>query len=162
MAPEAEGTLITSAKDPKGVKAIAAKSNITAIKVKSSRMIMAYGFLRRVFEVFEHHKTPIDMITTSEIAVSLTIDDPTFLKEITEEIQPFGHVEVDMDQTIICVVGEQIAESKGISARIFDALREVPLRMISFGGSKNNVSILVDTQYKEQSLKLLNKHLFDF
>ncbi len=162
MQPEAEGTLITSQKDPRGVKAIAAKSNITAIKIKSTRMIMAYGFLRKVFEVFETHKTSIDMITTSEIAVSLTIDDDTHLSQIVEEIKPFGLVEVDKDQTIICVVGDLIAESEGTGARIFNTLSEVPIRMISFGGSKNNVSILVDTQYKEQSLKLLNASLFDF
>lgn len=162
MDPEAEGTLITSTKNPQGVKAIAAKSKITAIKVKSTRMMLAYGFLRKVFEVFERYKTPIDMITTSEIAVSLTIDDNTYLDQIIEEIQPFGHVEVDQDQTIICVVGDLISESKGTGARIFNALEEVPIRMISFGGSKNNVSILVETQYKEQSLKLLNAHLFDF
>ena len=162
MQPEAEGTLITSHKDPQGVKAIAAKSNITAIKIKSTRMIMAYGFLRKVFEVFETHKTSIDMITTSEIAVSLTIDDDTHLSQIVEEIKPFGLVEVDTDQTIICVVGDLIAESKGTGARIFNSLSEVPIRMISFGGSKNNVSVLVDTQYKEQSLKLLNESLFDF
>lgn len=162
MQPEAEGTLITSQKDPKGVKAIAAKSNITAIKIKSTRMIMAYGFLRKVFEVFETHKTSIDMITTSEIAVSLTIDDDTHLPQIVEEIKPFGVVEVDKDQTIICVVGDLIAESEGTGAKIFNTLSQVPIRMISFGGSKNNVSILVDTQYKEQSLKLLNASLFDF
>lgn len=162
MQPDAEGTLITSVKDPKGVKAIAAKSNITAIKIKSSRMIMAYGFLRQVFEVFETHKTSIDMITTSEIAVSLTIDDNTHLSQIVEEIKPFGLVEVDKDQTIICVVGDLIAESKGTGAKIFNTLSEVPIRMISFGGSKNNVSVLVDTQYKEHCLKLLNASLFDF
>lgn len=162
MQPEAEGTLITSQKDPQGVKAIAAKSNITAIKIKSTRMIMAYGFLRKVFEVFETHQTSIDMITTSEIAVSLTIDDDTHLSQIVEEIKPFGLVEVDRDQTIICVVGDLIAESKGTGAKIFNTLSEVPIRMISFGGSKNNVSVLVDTQYKEQSLKLLNESLFDF
>lgn len=162
MDPEAEGTLVTSEKDPKGVKAIAAKSNITAIKIKSSRMIMAYGFLRKVFEVFETYKTPIDMITTSEIAVSLTIDDDTYLSQIVEEIKAFGLVEVDKDQTIICVVGDSIAEEKGTGSRIFNTLSDVPLRMISFGGSKNNVSVLVDTQYKEQSLKLLNDSLFDF
>lgn len=162
MQPDAEGTLITSVKDPKGVKAIAAKSNITAIKIKSSRMIMAYGFLRRVFEVFETHKTSIDMITTSEIAVSLTIDDNTHLSQIVEELKHFGLVEVDKDQTIICVVGDLIAESKGTGAKIFNTLSEVPIRMISFGGSKNNVSVLVDTRYKEHCLKLLNASLFDF
>lgn len=162
MQPMAEGTLITSEKNPKGVKAIAAKSDITAIKIKSTRMIMAYGFLRRVFEVFERYKTPIDMITTSEIAVSLTIDDNTYLQQIIEEIKPFGIVEVDKEQTIICVVGDLIAERKGTGSKIFNALCEIPIRMISFGGSKNNVSVLVETKYKKDSLQLLNDSLFSF
>ncbi len=160
MIPTAEGTLITSNRDPRGVKAIAAKGNITAIKVKSSRMINAYGFLRKVFEVFEKYKTSIDMITTSEIAVSLTIDDDSMLEKIVEEIRPFGIVEVDREQAIICVVGDFIAESKGVGPKIFKALEGVSLRMISFGGSKNNISILVDGSSKAEALKCLNAHLF--
>ncbi|MEM9324021.1 MAG: aspartate kinase [Bacteroidota bacterium] len=160
MSPESEGTLITSQRDPKGAKAIAAKGNITAIKVKSSRMINAYGFLRKIFEVFEKYKTSIDMITTSEIAVSLTVDDDTMLTQIVEEIKPFGTVEVDKDQAIICVVGDFISESQGVGTVIFKALEDVRLRMISFGGSKNNISILIDGSSKEEALKRLNDHLF--
>ena len=160
MKPDAGGTLITSEKDPQGVKAIAAKGKITAIKIKSSRMIMAYGFLRKVFEVFEKYKTPIDMITTSEIAVSLTVDDDSSLPEIVKELEPYGAIEVDQDQTIICIVGDLIAEQKGLGGKIFNVLNEIPIRMISFGGSKNNVSILVDSQFKASALQALNQGLF--
>ncbi len=160
MDPEAGGTLITSEKDPKSVKAIAVKDGITAIKIKSSRMILAYGFLRRVFEVFEKYKTSIDMITTSEIAVSLTIDDPRKLPEIVEEISTYGSVEVDKDQSIICIVGDFVAERKGVGNKIFKALEEIPIRMISYGGSKNNISLLIETTYKKDALVALNKVLF--
>ena len=161
MNPKAEGTVITHERNPDGVKSIAAKSEITAIKIKSSRMIMAYGFLRKIFEVFEQYKTSIDMITTSEIAVSLTIDDPLHLKSIVNDIKKFGLVEVDMNQTIICIVGDMIAEKKGVGQLIFKALREIPIRMIAYGGSKNNISILVDSQHKTYSLNALNQHLFN-
>jgi len=160
MQPEAPGTLISSETNPSGVKAIAAKSDITAVKIKSSRMIMAYGFLRRVFEVFEKYQTPIDMITTSEVAISLTIDDQTYLDKIYEEILPFGKVEIDRDQTIICIVGDMVAENKGIGSQILGALHDIPIRMISYGGSKNNISVLVDSKHKEEALVLLNNKLF--
>ncbi|MFT6882484.1 MAG: aspartate kinase [Marinoscillum sp.] len=160
MNPEAFGTLISAEKEPDAVKAIAAKDRITAIKIKSSRMVMAYGFLRSVFQVFEKYRTPIDMITTSEIAVSLTIDDATYLKEILEEIGAYGTVEVDEDQTIICIVGDLIAERKGVGSSIFNALDEVPLRMISYGGSRNNISMLVHSKYKTEALKRLHEELF--
>lgn len=160
LKPHAEGTLITSEKNPEKVKAIAAKDRITAIKIKSSRMIMAYGFLRQVFEVFEKYKTPIDMITTSEIAVSLTIDDNRELENIIREIEPFGKVEVDLDQTIICIVGDMVAQRKGVGSHIFNALDDIPLRMISYGGSKNNISLLVDSAFKVEALQILNKKLF--
>ncbi len=160
LKPRAEGTLISSEQNPNGVKAIAAKSNITAVKIKSSRMIMAYGFLRKVFEVFEKYRTPIDMITTSEVAISLTIDDPTHLGEIHDEIKSFGKVEIDRDQTIICIVGDMVAHHKGVGSVVLGALHEVPIRMISYGGSKNNISLLVDTQFKREALTLLNEHLF--
>ncbi|MBV6643961.1 MAG: aspartate kinase [Cyclobacteriaceae bacterium] len=162
MKPDAEGTLITSEQNPTAVKAIAAKDGITAIKIKSSRMIMAYGFMRKVFEVFEKYKTSIDMITTSEIAVSLTIDDPSHLSKIVEELKPYGTVEVDEQQTIICIVGDLVAEHKGVGREIFKALDEITLRMISYGGSRNNISILVDTKYKREALISLNDQLFDF
>ena len=161
MDPEAHGTLISVEKDDdKAVKAIAAKDNITAIKVKSNRMVMAYGFLKRVFEVFEKYRTPIDMITTSEIAVSLTIDNNEHLREIKEEISQYATVEVDKDQTIICIVGDLIAERKGVGSAIFEALDDIPIRMISYGGSRNNISLLVPQDYKKDSLIKLHQALF--
>jgi aspartate kinase len=162
MNPAAHGTLITAEQNKQAVKAIAAKDGITAIKIKSSRMIMAYGFLRRVFEVFEKHKTPIDMITTSEIAVSLTIDNNDHLNEIVNEIKTYGKVEVDTDQTIICIVGDMVAEKKGVGREIFKALEDIPLRMIAYGGSRNNISILIDSSYKKEALQCLNHQLFGF
>jgi aspartate kinase len=162
MDPDAYGTLITSEQNHQAVKAIAAKDGITAIKIKSSRMILAYGFLRKVFEVFEKYKTPIDMITTSEIAVSLTIDQDENLDQIIEEIKVYGRVEVDRNQTIICIVGDMVAEKKGVGREIFKALENIPLRMIAYGGSRNNISVLVDSSLKKEALVCLNDQLFDF
>ena len=160
MDPAAPGTLIKAEVAEKGVKAIAAKDGITAIKIKSSRMLLAYGFLRRIFEVFESFKTPIDMITTSEVAVSVTIDDLSHLEQIVEELRRFGTVEVDYNQAIVCVVGNQVAETKGAIQSVMDSLVDIPVRMVSFGGSKHNVSILIDAQYKVQALKSLNEGVF--
>jgi aspartate kinase len=160
MDEKAAGTIITSKGTEGSFKAIAAKDGITAIKIKSSRMLMAYGFLRRVFEVFENHKTPIDMITTSEIAVSLTIDNNSNLSSIETELKKFGSIEVDKDQTIICIVGNRIMDHKGVLNKVFQSLTEIPVRMVSCGGSANNVSILVDKQYKDKALNLLNEGLF--
>ncbi len=160
MDPAAPGTLIKAEVAEKGVKAIAAKDGITAIKIKSSRMLLAYGFLRRIFEVFESFKTPIDMITTSEVAVSVTIDDLSHLEQIVEELRRFGTVEVDSNQAIVCVVGNQVAETKGAIQSVMDSLMDIPVRMVSFGGSKHNVSILIDAQYKAQALKSLNEGVF--
>ena len=160
MDPNAPGTLISHQDNPGDVTAIAAKDGITAIKIKSGRMLMAYGFLKQVFEVFEKYQTPIDMITTSEVAVSLTIDDQTYLTQIIEALQPFGAVEVDQDQTILCIVGHFSYRSSGYASTIFEALKEVPIRMISYGGSKYNVSVLVDSSLKSQALRALNKGLF--
>jgi aspartate kinase len=159
--PEEEGTLISSKIEGEGIKAIAAKDNLTALRIKSGRMLLAYGFLRKVFEIFESYRTPIDMITTSEVSVSVTIDDTKFLSEITEELKKYGSVEVNDKLTIICVVGEFITESKGFSSKIFDALRDVPIRMISFGGSRNNISLLVNTSDKIKALNALHKNLFE-
>ncbi|MCU0414973.1 MAG: aspartate kinase, partial [Ignavibacteriaceae bacterium] len=136
MKPEDPGTLISGEANGSGIKAVAAKDGITAIKIKSGRMLLAYGFLRKVFEVFERFKTPIDMITTSEVAVSVTIDDTTCLSEITEELKYYGAVEVDSDQTIICVVGENLIEQKGIINEVLESLKHFNLRMISYGGSR--------------------------
>ena len=160
MDPAAPGTLIKAEVAEKGVKAIAAKDGITAIKIKSSRMLLAYGFLRRIFEVFESFKTPIDMITTSEVAVSVTIDDLSHLEQIVEELRRYGTVEVDSNQAIVCVVGNQVAETKGAIQSVMDSLVDIPVRMVSFGGSKHNVSILIDAQYKAQALKSLNEGVF--
>ena len=160
MDPAAPGTLIKAEVAEIGVKAIAAKDGITAIKIKSSRMLLAYGFLRRIFEVFESFKTPIDMITTSEVAVSVTIDDLSHLEQIVEELRRFGTVEVDSNQAIVCVVGNQVAETKGAIQSVMDSLVDIPVRMVSFGGSKHNVSILIDAQYKVQALKSLNEGVF--
>jgi aspartate kinase len=162
MDPAAAGTLIKAEVAETGVKAIAAKDGITAINIKSSRMLLAYGFLRRIFEVFEAFKTPIDMITTSEVAVSVTIDDLSHLDQIVEELRRFGTVEVDPNQAIICVVGNQVAETKGSISAVMDSLVDIPIRMVSFGGSKHNVSILVDAQYKVQALKSLNEGVFSW
>jgi aspartate kinase len=160
MDPAAAGTLIKAEVAETGVKAIAAKDGITAINIKSSRMLLAYGFLRRIFEVFESFKTPIDMITTSEVAVSVTIDDLSHLDQIVEELRRFGTVEVDSNQAIVCVVGNQVSETKGAIQSVMDSLVDIPVRMVSFGGSKHNVSILIDAQYKVQALKNLNEGVF--
>ena len=161
MNEEAPGTIISAEASVGTIKALAAKDGITAIKIKSTRMLLAHGFLRKVFEVFEKYQTPIDMITTSEVAVSLTIDEDTHLQKIMGELAHFGIVEVDTTQTIICIVGSMIAEKKGVLKRVFDALKDIPVRMVSFGGSKNNISILVDTNYKNLTLNNLNKGLFE-
>jgi aspartate kinase len=160
MQPQAKGTLITEEAGSKGIKAVAAKDGIIVVKVKSSRMLLAYGFLRKIFEVFEKYRTPIDMITTSEVAVSLTVDNGTNLQDIVRELDPFGEVEVVKDQTIIAIVGNQMAESKHVLADMFSALSEVQIRMVSFGATPHNVSILIPSDQKTKTLQLLNSGLF--
>lgn len=160
MEPKAQGTLITNKVPDAGIKAVAAKDDITVIKIKSSRMLMAYGFLRSVFEIFERYRTPIDMITTSEVAVSLTIDNHTHLYEIVNELKEFGQVDVETDQTIICIVGSLVAEKKGYAAEIFGAMKDIPIRMVSYGGSDHNVSVLVHSHHKKAALQALNAGLF--
>lgn len=160
MQPEAKGTVIANQTSDRDIKAIAAKDNLTAIKIKSSRMLLAYGFLRRVFEIFEKYKTPIDMITTSEVAVSVTIDDNKNLAAILEELKTFCTVEVDVEQTIVCVVGDFLEDKPGLVKKIFDSLKNIPIRMISYGGSKNNVSVLIHTQHKNDALNALNEGVF--
>jgi len=161
MDPGARGTTISDKPTGKGVKAIAAKDGITAIRIKSGRMLLAYGFMRKVFEIFELYKTPIDMITTSEISVSLTIDDLTHLEPIVENLRHYGTVEVDHDHTIICAVGEGIVSESNTAADLFRAIQQVPVRMISYGGSQNNLSILIQSAYKKQALNSLSTHLFN-
>lgn len=160
MQPEAKGTLITEQAASVGVKAVAAKDNIIAIRIKSSRMLLAYGFLRKIFEVFEKYRTPIDMITTSEVAVSLTIDSPVYLKEILKELEPFGTTEVDHNQTIISVVGDEISQTTDIVKKLFGSIMNIPVRMVSYGGSPHNISLLIDAKYKMQILQQLNKGMF--
>lgn len=160
MEPSAQGTLISDASQKDGIKSIAAKDDITAIKIQSSRMLLAHGFLRRIFEVFERYKTSIDMITTSEVAVSLTIDDTTYLDDIIKELLAFGTVDIDKDQTIICVVGDFGAEKHGYAARVLEAVKHIPIRMISYGGSNHNMSLLISTGDKVEILRSLHNRLF--
>lgn len=160
MQPDAAGTVIRQEAGSTGVKAVAAKDGITAIKIKSSRMLLAYGFLRKIFEVFEKYKTSIDMITTSEVAVSVTIDSDRFLKEIVQELQPFGTVEVEAGQTIVSIVGNEIAQTEHVLEKLFVAIRAIPVTMVSYGGSPHNISLLVPASHKKDMLQALNKGLF--
>jgi aspartate kinase len=160
MQPDATGTVIMKEAGSTGVKAVAAKDGITAIKIKSSRMLLAYGFLRKIFEVFEKYKTSIDMITTSEVAVSVTIDNNQFLKQIVQELQPFGTVEVEENQTIISIVGNEIAQTNQVLEKLFSAIRSVPVTMVSYGGSPHNISLLVPAAEKKTTLQALNAGLF--
>ncbi|MCA0152521.1 aspartate kinase [Winogradskyella vincentii] len=160
MAPDAHGTLITNEIHGEGIKAIAAKDNITAIKIKSVRMLLAHGFLKKVFEVFEKYETPIDMVTTSEIAVSLTIDDITHLGQIVEELQKFATVEVDDYMSIVCLVGNQIIYHPD-TPELFQVLQDVNVRMIAYGGSNNNISLLVNTSDKLETLQKLQRYIFE-
>jgi len=160
MVPSAYGTLITNNIHGEGIKAIAAKDGITAIKIKSGRMLLAHGFLKKVFEIFEKYETAIDMITTSEIAVSLTIDDTTHLKSITEELEKFSLVEVDSFRTIVCLVGNHIVYHPE-TPKLFQILQDVNVRMISYGGSDNNISLLINTSDKIETLQKLQRYIFE-
>ncbi|ALJ05759.1 aspartate kinase [Pseudalgibacter alginicilyticus] len=160
MDPEAYGTFITSNTSEVGIKAIAAKDGITAIKIKSGRMLLAHGFLKKVFEIFEKYKTSIDMITTSEVAVSLTIDDEKNLDKILTDLEVFASIEVDKNQSIVCLVGHEIVNHDD-TFKLFQILQDVKIRMISYGGSKNNISLLVDTKDKINTLQKLNNYLFE-
>ncbi|HMT75365.1 MAG TPA: aspartate kinase [Chitinophagaceae bacterium] len=160
MQPEAKGTTIAEEAGSEGVKAVAAKDNIIAIRIKSSRMLLAYGFLRKIFEVFEKYRTPIDMITTSEVAVSLTIDTDANLDEIVKELEPFGTIDIDKNQVIISVVGNEIAETEDMVKKLFGSILNIPVRMVSYGGSHHNISLLVPAEYKTQILQQLNKGMF--
>jgi aspartate kinase len=161
MDPEDVGTLITSGFKLEDYKAVAAKDGISVIRIKSDRMLMAYGFLRKVFEVFEAYKTPIDMITTSEVSVAITVDNPKFLDEIAHDLKELGTTEIEQNQTIICIVGDFRTERRGSAPEIFEALNTIPLKMISYGGSPLSLSLLIDTNDKTDALRLLNKYLFD-
>ena len=160
MQPAAKGTLITEEAGSTGVKAVAAKDGIIAINVRSSRMLLAYGFLRKIFEIFEKYRTPIDMITTSEVAVSLTIEGAAELKNLMRELEPFGAIEVEDNHTIVSIVGNEIAQTPHVLSRLFESLDSIPIRMVSYGGSRHNVSLLIPSSYKTETLRLLNKGLF--
>ena len=162
MDPLAPGTLISNAggKD-KQIKAVAAKENITAIKIKSSRMLLAYGFLRKVFEIFESYETPIDMICTSEVGVSVTIDNTRNLNEILNDLRKYGTVTIDEEMCIICVVGDLSWENVGFETQALEAMKNIPVRMISFGGSNYNISFLIRNDDKEKALRQLSDHLFN-
>ncbi|MFD1095889.1 aspartate kinase [Salegentibacter chungangensis] len=158
--PEGLGTRISSDLKNRGLKAISAKDGITAIKIRSNRMLMAHGFLKKIFEVFDTYETAIDMITTSEIAISLTIDDNRNLDLILEELNAYGEITVEKEHSIICIVGESVIEDKS-TYRLFELLNEIPVRMISYGGSSNNISLLVATDNKIETLRQLNARLFN-
>ena len=160
MEPQAPGTTINNDADPGTIKAVAAKENITAIKIKSSRMLLAHGFLRKVFEIFESYKTPIDMICTSEVGVSMSIDNTKHLNEIVHDLKKYGTVTIDHNMCIICVVGDMDWENIGFEARAMDAMRDIPVRMISFGGSNYNISFLIKESDKKRALQALQNKLF--
>ena len=161
MEPSAAGTVIKKEAGTVGVKAVAAKDGIIAVKIKSSRMLLAYGFLRKIFEVFEKYKTPIDMITTSEVAVSVTIDSDIHLTEIVEELNKIASVEIEKDQTIVSIVGNEIAKTEEVLTKLFESIKEVPVTMVSYGGSPHNITLLLPSTYKTKTLQLVNKGLFN-
>jgi len=160
MDPEAPGTIINNSIDRGQIKAVAAKDNITVIKIKSSRMLLACGFLRKVFEIFEAHNTPIDMVCTSEVGVSMSIDNSTRLKEIEEDLRQFGTVTIDRDMCVVCVVGDMDWENKGFESHVLEALMDIPVRMVGYGGSNYNISFIVRMEDKQKALVSLNKILF--
>jgi aspartate kinase len=161
MEPEAFGTLISTQSKKGKIEAVAAKDGITAIKIKSGRMLLAHGFLRKVFEIFESYQTPIDMVTTSEVGVSVSIDNAKRLDEIVNELKKFGTVTVDKDMVIVCVVGDMPFENVGFQAKVVGALSEIPVRMISYGGSNYNISFLIKAEDKKRALNALSASLFN-
>ena len=161
MDPDAEGTVVDNVLVRGKIKAVAAKDNITAIKIKSSRMLLATGFLRKVFEIFESYNTPIDMITTSEVGVSVTIDNTSNLTKIMDELKKYGTVTVDSDMCIICVVGDLDWSNVGFETLVTDAMANIPVRMISYGGSNYNISFLVREADKKLALQNLSAKLFN-
>ena len=160
MDPKADGTIIDNVIVRGKIKAVAAKDNITAIKIKSSRMLLATGFLRKVFEIFESYQTPIDMIATSEVGVSMSIDKDTHLNDIVNELKKYGTVTVDSDMCIICVVGDLDWSNVGFETLATDAMKNIPVRMISYGGSNYNISFLIKEKDKKQALQNLSNVLF--
>lgn len=161
MDPKAEGTIIDNVIVRGKIKAVAAKDNITAIKIKSSRMLLATGFLRKVFEIFESYQTPIDMIATSEVGVSMSIDKDDHLNEIVDELKKYGTVTVDTNMCIVCVVGDLDWSNLGFETMATDAMKNIPVRMISYGGSNYNISFLIKESDKKQALQNLSNVLFN-
>ena len=161
MEPEAEGTTISNQTEYGKIKAVAAKDNIIAIKIKSSRMLLATGFLRKVFEIFESYQTPIDMVCTSEVGVSMSIDNSAHLGEIVDELKKYGTVTVDTGMCIICVVGDLDWSNIGFETQVMDALKNIPVRMISYGGSNYNISFLIREEDKKRALQSLSNMLFN-
>jgi len=161
MEPEAEGTTISNSTEYGKIKAVAAKDNIIAIKIKSSRMLLATGFLRKVFEIFESYQTPIDMVCTSEVGVSMSIDNSAHLGEIVDELKKYGTVTVDTGMCIICVVGDLDWSNIGFETLVMDALKNIPVRMISYGGSNYNISFLIREEDKKRALQSLSDTLFN-
>ncbi len=161
MDPDAEGTTISNATEYGKIKAVAAKDNITAIKIKSSRMLLATGFLRKVFEIFESYQTPIDMVCTSEVGVSMSIDNSAHLGEIMDELKKYGTVTVDTSMCIICVVGDLDWSNIGFETRVMEAMKDIPVRMISYGGSNYNISFLIKEEDKKRALQSLSNTLFN-
>ena len=160
MEPEAEGTTISNATEYGKIKAVAAKDNIIAIKIKSSRMLLATGFLRKVFEIFESYQTPIDMVCTSEVGVSMSIDNSSHLGEIVDELKKYGTVTVDTSMCIVCVVGDLDWSNIGFETLVMDAMKNIPVRMISYGGSNYNISFLIREEDKKRALQSLSDTLF--
>ena len=161
MEPDAEGTIIDNVLVRGKIKAVAAKDNITAIKIKSSRMLLATGFLRKVFEIFESYQTPIDMIATSEVGVSVSIDNDSHLNDIVDELKKYGTVTVDSDMCIVCVVGDLDWSNLGFETLALEAMRNIPVRMISYGGSNYNISFLIKEMDKKRALQALSDSLFN-
>ena len=161
MDPKADGTIIDNVIVRGKIKAVAAKDNITAIKIKSSRMLLATGFLRKVFEIFESYQTPIDMIATSEVGVSMSIDNDAHINDIVNELKKYGTVTVDSDMCIICVVGDLDWSNVGFETMASDAMKNIPVRMISYGGSNYNISFLIKEKDKKQALQNLSNVLFE-
>ncbi|WP_297449826.1 aspartate kinase [uncultured Alistipes sp.] len=161
MDPDAPGTTISDRDDDsKSFHAVAAKDGITVIRIHSARMLMAYGFLRKVFEIFEQYRTPIDMITTSEVAVSLTVDNDAHIDDIVRELGALGSIEIERNNSIVCVVGRMEHSDAGLAASVFHSIRNIPIKMISYGASHRSMAMLIETEYKQRTLQSLNDGLF--
>ena len=160
MQPDAEGTTISNKTEYGKIKAVAAKDNIIAIKIKSSRMLLATGFLRKVFEIFESYQTPIDMVCTSEVGVSMSIDNSAHLGEIVDELMKYGTVTVDTGMCVVCVVGDLDWSNIGFETQVMEAMKNIPVRMISYGGSDYNISFLIKEEDKKRALQALSNELF--